>query len=72
MEKLKLLVYAIRWISTRVLLSIGFYFFVVPMGMMMKLFRVDPLQLKIDKKATTYWQKKETSARSLFDYNRQF
>ena len=38
-----------------VLLGIVFYIMVAPIGLIMKLFGHNPLQLNIDKNATTYW-----------------
>ena len=40
-------------------LSLAFFVVVVPAGMVLRLFGRDPLQLKIDRKAASYWQPKK-------------
>ncbi len=40
-------------------LSLAFFVVVVPVGLIFRLFGRDPLQLKIDRGAGTYWQPKK-------------
>ena len=40
-------------------LSLAFFVVVVPVGLVFRLFGRDPLQLKIDRGASTYWQPKK-------------
>ena len=40
-------------------LSLAFFLVVVPVGLVFRLFGRDPLQLKIDRSAGTYWQPKK-------------
>ena len=49
-------------------LSLAFFVVVVPVGMVCRLFGRDPLQLKIDRSTSTYWQSKKQprDARSYF------
>ena len=39
-------------------LSLAFFLVVVPVGLVFRLFGRDPLQLKFDRQASTYWQPK--------------
>lgn len=45
---------ALGWLNTRLLLGIGFYGIFTPMGMVMRLFKRNPLRLGFDPQATTY------------------
>lgn len=60
------------WIMTRVILTILFYFAITPIGLLVKLFRKDFLDLKIDKSKNSYWQKREKKKFDPLDYERQF
>jgi len=50
---------AMAWFNTRLLLGLAFYLVITPIGLCMRLLGKDPLDKKIDKKATTYWKEKE-------------
>ena len=61
------LLYPIEWawmklafilgtISTRIILTIVFYLAVTPIGLLRRLFSKDPLDMKIDKNAKSYWK----------------
>ncbi len=50
---------ALAWFNTRLLLAIVFYFLITPIGLTMRLFGKDIIDIKIDKKASTYWKKRE-------------
>lgn len=43
------------FISTRILLGLVYYLLLTPMALLWKILGKDPLQLKIDKKQSTYW-----------------
>jgi hypothetical protein len=60
------------WFMSRVILIILFYFVITPIGLFAKLFRKRFLELKIDKKTGTYWEKRENIIKQLIDYERQF
>lgn len=60
------------WIMTRVILIILFYLAVTPLGLLVKLFRKDFLDLNIDKSKKSYWQKREKNKFDPLDYERQF
>ena len=53
--------HAIGWVNTRVILVIVYYVILTPIGIIMKVFRRDLLNAKIDKNAMSYWiKRKET------------
>ena len=59
----------LSWVNTRLLLVIIFYLVFSPLGIVMRLFGIDLLERKMDKKANSYWKKKE----AVFGgYERQF
>lgn len=60
------------WINTRLILLILFYLVFTPIGLVMKLLRFDPLDRKIDKNKTSYWNKKEVRDFNPLDYEKQF
>lgn len=62
----------LAWINTRLILFIIFYLIFTPMGLVMKLFRVDLLDRKIDKNKMSYWKQKEKKHLNPLDYERQF
>lgn len=43
-----------------VVLGVFFYFVIVPVGLLMKVFSKDPLHKKFDKNADTYWLRRDT------------
>jgi hypothetical protein len=60
------------WFMSRVILIILFYLVITPIGLFAKLFRKRFLELKIDKKTGTYWEKRENIIKQPIDYERQF
>lgn len=66
------LAFILSWINTRLILVIIFYLVFTPIGIGMKLFRVDLLDRKIDKKRVSYWKKRESRVFNPLDYERQF
>jgi len=64
---------AISECITGFLLSVVFYLFITPVALIMKLFRKDPLDKKIDKQRNSYWEKKEAPAvEDVSRYEKQF
>lgn len=47
--------HVLGWINTRLILIILFYGVMTPIGWVMKLFRGDPLDIRITKNTSTYW-----------------
>jgi len=66
------LAFILGWINTRLILFIIFYLVFTPIGLVMRLFRIDLLDRKIDKNKESYWRKKERSSFSPLNYERQF
>lgn len=60
------------WFMSRVILIILFYLVITPIGLVAKIFRKRFLELKIDKKTATYWEKRENIIKQPIDYERQF
>ena len=46
--------YAIGWINTRIILGLVFYFMILPMGLIMRMFGNDPMARKYDKSVASY------------------
>jgi len=64
--------FVLGWINTRLILFILFYLVFTPIGLVMRLFRVDLLDKKIDKNKDSYWRKKEKIEFNPSNYERQF
>lgn len=60
------------WFMSRVILIILFYLVFTPIGLAAKIFGKRFLEMKIDKSAETYWEKRESIAKQPIDYERQF
>ncbi len=66
------LAFVLGWINTRLILLAMFYLIFMPMGFLIRLFKGDLLDRKIDKKSNTYWRKKEIVDFEPSNYQRQF
>jgi len=66
------LAFILAWINTRLILCIVFYLVFTPMGLVMRLFRIDLLDRKIDKSKESYWGRKEGPDFNPLNYERQF
>ena len=64
--------HAIGWFNTRVILVLVYYLILTPIGLIMKLFRKDPLNRRLDKNAQTYWIKRTHFASSKEALEKQF
>ena len=62
--------YILGWLTTRLILIILFYLFFTPVGLLIRLFKVDLLEVK--KKKETYWKDKEKVAFNPINYERRF
>lgn len=60
------------FIMTRVILTIFYYLVITPIGFVAKIFRRKFMNLKYDKSATTYWEKRTIIQKKQIDYERQF
>lgn len=66
------LAFVLGWFNTRLILCIIFYLIFFPVGLIMRLCRIDVLERKFDRSGSSYWKAKEKKSRSLADYERQF
>lgn len=64
--------FILSWVNTRLILIIIFYLVFTPVGLCLKLFRADLLDIKIDKNKDSYWKKREKSGSGKALYERQF
>lgn len=60
------------WINTRVILALMFYLVFTPIGVIMRICRIDPLDRKPDIHRKSYWLEKEKPPAGLERYERQF
>ena len=60
------------FIMSRVILSIFFYLILTPISLLAKIFRKKFMDLKYDKSAKTYWEKRSIIHNKPIDYERQF
>ena len=64
--------FVLGWINTRLILFILFYLLFTPIGLVMRLFKADPLDRKIAKEKDSYWREKEKIKFNPINYERQF
>ena len=58
---------------SRILLTIIFFLVITPMGLIFRVIGKDPMERKLDRKAISYWSKKEQEADpSIERYGKQF
>ena len=62
----------IGWINTHLLLIIIFYLVFTPIGVIIKLFGRDLLDIKLEKEAASYWKKIEGGPFGLERYEKQY
>lgn len=66
------LAFILGWVNTRLILFALFYLLITPIAVMLKLFRNDLLEKKIEKERPSYWKRKEAKEFLKDDYERQF
>ncbi len=64
------LAFILGWVNTRIILIILFYLIFTPIGLIMRLFRIDLLERR--KEAGSYWKKKEKVEFDPLNYERRF
>lgn len=62
----------LNYIVTHLVLTIAFFFTILPIGIIMRVIGHDPLDRKLDKDATTYWQDVETHTDESGGYTKQY
>lgn len=60
------------WIMSHIILILLFYLIITPIGLLVRLFKRDFFQKRMDPSATSYWIKRECRSRKKEDYERQF
>ena len=65
------LAYFLSWINTRLLLGIIFYLVFSPVGLLMRLFKIDPLERNLKYSKESYWKTRLSEESSPVDYHRQ-
>ena len=60
------------FVMSRVILTILYYIVLTPIGLLAKIVGKKFMPLGFDKKAPTYWEKRENTAKQKIDYDRQF
>jgi hypothetical protein len=60
------------FVMSRVILTILYYIVLTPIGLLAKIVGKKFMPLEFDKKAPTYWEKRENFVKQQIDYERQF
>ncbi len=64
--------FVLGWINTRVLLGVFFYLILTPIGLAMRIFGKDLLDVRLDREKTSYWSVREKENFSREKYERLF
>ena len=64
--------FALGWVNTRIILGLVFYLIFTPAGLVLRLLGKDPLGLRFDRHATTYWVKRKPQDFSKKRYEQLF
>lgn len=64
--------FILGWINTRVILALLFYLVFTPIGLVMRLMRMDLLERKLEKDKASYWKRKEKYDFNVSRYEKQF
>jgi hypothetical protein len=60
------------FVMSRVILTLLYYLILTPIGLLAKLVGKKFMPLKFDKNVSTYWEKRDITAKQQIDYDRQF
>jgi hypothetical protein len=66
------LAFALAWINTRVLLGLFFYLVMTPVGLVLRAMGKDLLDERIDRRAPSYWIRREATPFDAERYRRLF
>jgi hypothetical protein len=66
------LAYCLSWFNTRVLLCLLFYLVFLPVGVIMRLCNIDPLERTFDRSCDSYWKPRDKKPFSPGDYEKRF
>ena len=64
--------FALGWVNTRIILGLVFYLVFAPAGLILRLLGKDPLGLRADRQAGTYWVKRKPQDVSKKRYEQLF
>jgi len=64
--------FILGWVNTRILLCIIFYLVFTPVGLFMRLFKIDPLERKFNRSSASYWKTRNNQVAALKNYERRF
>jgi len=64
--------HAIGWVNTKIILTAVYYVILTPIGLLMRVFGKDLLNLKIDKRAASYWTARKETKPSKESLTKQF
>lgn len=64
--------FVLGWVNTRIILCILFYLILTPIGIVLRIFGVDLLERRIEKKAGSYWHTKDAADKDMASYERQY
>jgi hypothetical protein len=64
--------FTLNWFSTKIILFAFFYLIIAPIGILLKIFGHDLLNLEEDKNMKSYWIKRKTTKFKKDDYERQY
>jgi hypothetical protein len=62
----------LAYVNTRIILGVVFYLVLVPIGVLRRLLKGDPLGRHVDPNTTSHWVKREPAAVDPESYRRQF
>ncbi|MCA9774327.1 MAG: hypothetical protein KC466_18060 [Myxococcales bacterium] len=51
--------HGLGWVNTRLLLGIAYYVLFAPIALLRRVFRIDPLDRRIDRAAASYWHRRD-------------
>ena len=66
------LAFILSWFNTRLLLCVIFYLVLSPVGLIMRIFRVDFLERRFNPSLDSYWKAREKKQPLPEDYTKQF
>lgn len=64
--------YGLSWVNTRIVLTLVFFIIFTPLGLIMRLFRRDPLERKLNRQEGSYWKDYQQTGLGASGYQRQF
>jgi hypothetical protein len=64
--------FVLGFVMAHVILTLFFFLVLTPIGLVARMFGKDFLRLKLDKQSATYWIRRDGTAKSAVEYERQF